>query len=760
LSRIYNTLGQIQTLKDANLAATGMTYDANGALNTSTDALGRVTDGDVDALGRLSQIIANLNNKATDQATTKFQYDTRNNLTAVIDPKGLTTGYTYDGLDNLRQLSSPDSGVTSYGYDAAGNRVSKLDARGITTTYNYDALSRLTGQLGPTVAQNAYFDYDLPTSDCLGGETFDVHRLAQIRDESGSTRYCYDRLGNLVRKVQGVSGGTTLTTGDTYNVAGRVSAITYPSGATVTYQRDSDGRITRINAVPVVGASQVTLVSSVSYLPFGPIAALTFGNGRVLTKAYDKNYGVDIVSDSVTGGLSEDLTLNSVGAVTGLAERVSASSSVGRTFVYDGLDRLTTQKNGNTTVEGFKYDTTGNRTSKTVGNTTTTYGYQSTNHRLSAVGSLARTYDASGSTALIGSGASAPGFVFDDGGRLRDYKVGTVVKASYRYNGNGERVLRIDSANGANSEQFVYDEAEHLLGEYTLTGARVKEYVWLEDTLVAVLSDHDGSNYQFVETDQLGTPRAVIHPVKNIIIWRWDLNNTAFGEHLPNADPDANALSYTLNVRYAGQYYDGISGLEYNYFRDYDAATGRYLESDPTGLLGGTSTYGYSMERPLDFFDETGLGSAPSRGLSAASRSAGSRAAYRAFMRNNTGPRPDFSELYSERSSQSLEAASEMNNWRPPDYICVDVWCHPQQKNPHECSIGEDVWSHKDFYKPYPTVGEVNAMGNCICKRGINAADYEYEAPSANGYDAAEVYAKQRELARAMKEAQMRELRD
>jgi RHS repeat-associated protein len=35
------------------------------------------------------------------------------------------------------------------------------------------------------------------------------------------------------------------------------------------------------------------------------------------------------------------------------------------------------------------------------------------------------------------------------------------------------------------------------------------------------------------------------------------------------------------NPRFPGQYFDAETGLNYNYFRDYDPATGRYIESDP-----------------------------------------------------------------------------------------------------------------------------------------------------------------------------------
>lgn len=122
-----------------------------------------------------------------------------------------------------------------------------------------------------------------------------------------------------------------------------------------------------------------------------------------------------------------------------------------------------------------------------------------------------------------------------------------------------------------------------------------------------------------IHSDHLNTPRALANlqlqggQPSGTVVWRWNLNqldangSNAFGAQSDDTNPDGNAVHTTFRLRFPGRLHDQASGLHYIYFRDYEAGTGRYVESDPIGLGGGLATFAYARGQPISNFDAFGL---------------------------------------------------------------------------------------------------------------------------------------------------------
>ena len=190
-------------------------------------------------------------------------------------------------------------------------------------------------------------------------------------------------------------------------------------------------------------------------------------------------------------------------------------------------------------------------------------------------------------------------FTYNNAGRLASVANGTTTTA-YTYNALGELVRK------SSGTVFFYDEAGHLLGEYSSSGVLIQETIWLDNIPVATVRPLSGGGIEifYVHTDHLNAPRKITRPSDNKLRWRWD--PTPFGYALPNENP-ASLGTFSYSLRFPGQVYLEESKLNYNYFRDYDSVTGRYVQSDPIGLAGGLNTYGYVQANPILQVDPFGL---------------------------------------------------------------------------------------------------------------------------------------------------------
>jgi RHS repeat-associated protein len=147
-----------------------------------------------------------------------------------------------------------------------------------------------------------------------------------------------------------------------------------------------------------------------------------------------------------------------------------------------------------------------------------------------------------------------------------------------------------------------------LVGEY-LDDSSGKEYVYLDGLLVGAIARLDNGKERYaIYADHLGTPRTAEHIDSGEVTWQWLLTGAPFGEDPAISGSSNGTIEVPLetNLRFPGQYRDAESGLHYNYFRDYEPATGRYIESDPIGLTGGLSTFTYVTSSPLRATDPRG----------------------------------------------------------------------------------------------------------------------------------------------------------
>jgi RHS repeat-associated protein len=174
----------------------------------------------------------------------------------------------------------------------------------------------------------------------------------------------------------------------------------------------------------------------------------------------------------------------------------------------------------------------------------------------------------------------------------------------------------------------------------------------------------------YIYADHLNTPRAITNNVGQPVL-RWD-NVDPFGANAPNENPGGLG-TFTCNLRFPGQYFDRETGLHYNYFRDYDPTLGRYIQSDPIGLLGGLNSYAYSAGNPLGNADPDGLQSVSNF-------------------------------LFGRRVILCLRAAAEINKFA--------------KQCERDCPGPDDLRGRIEFIEKYTASGQLDAaLVGCMCEK-------------------------------------------
>ncbi|MFC4160758.1 RHS repeat-associated core domain-containing protein [Chitinimonas lacunae] len=564
LKQEFDQLGRLAKVIQADGSWVSYGYDPNGNRTAATDHLGRTTHYEYDAFNRLTTI------RDPKGGITRMGYDAFNNLVKVTDPKGLTTEYQYNGLDQLEKQISPDTGTSSQTYELDGQLKTRTNAAGQTTQFKYDGAGRLIEQRhagGP----NWTFQWD------------SVGRLSEVKDNTATTRYRYDSQSRLEAKTQQI-GTLTQTVSYRWTPANQLSGLTTPSGRVIDYVRQN-GQIVAVNL------DGKPLLTQVVYQPFGGPQGWTWANGLHHTRLYDTNGRLYRVESA--GIFAKRLIFDGASNVKQQEDLQDAKRT--QEFGYDVLDRLTSETTTHRN-DAYQYDANGNRTQVSRNGTATPSTIEATSNRLTGLGNQTRTYTATGHLQSDGTRT----FEYDGAERL--VKVTTNGKTyQYSHNAWGERLVKT-------GVRFVYDEQGHLLGEYKTDGSLIQETVWLGDLPIATIQPDAKSpsktRVYYVHPDHLGTPRAVSDPVSNKAVWRWE--SDGFGNSTPDEDPDQDKKELVYNLRFPGQYFDQETGLNYNFFRDYEPITGRYVQSDRWGLYDGVNTYVYAHVNPLVEIDPTG----------------------------------------------------------------------------------------------------------------------------------------------------------
>ena len=544
-------------------------YDGEGNLAGQIDPNGRTTLMDYDAVDRMM--------RQTDPAggVTSIDYTLRDRVERVVAPNGATTDFQYDGLARRTEEQSPDRGAIELAYDLADNLVASTDARDITREIEYDALNRPIGVAYPDPGEDVTLTWDT----CSNG----VGRLCRVEDDSGIQTLEYDGFGNIVR-VTRIELGIDYVTEYEYDLEDRVTAIVYPSGRRVEYQRDILGRVTEVRA-EVAGQMQ-PMLSNITYRADGQIISAEYGNGLAELREYDgqgRLVGKELIDSA--GFVVEERTW-AYDPAGNVVERTRSSAT--ETFSYDPLDRLVGQDITSASDASWSYDygSNHNRLSRQLeGEFGEDYAYQPQSNRL-----LRRTRPTPASPPPEGIYQRKSSY--NQAGRLSAYSENGDVKARYTYNTFG---LRTRKETDAGTKVFHYDTGITLLGESDQAGNATRDYIWLNGSPVAAVDA--GGTVAFIHTDHLFTPRLATDPT-GTIVWSWE------GEVFGDTEPTG---SLTLNLRFPGQYFDVESGRNYNVMRDYDAALGRYVQSDPIGSTGGSNSYVYVAANPVNQSDITGL---------------------------------------------------------------------------------------------------------------------------------------------------------
>ncbi|MBU7028173.1 MAG: RHS repeat protein [Theionarchaea archaeon] len=631
ITRHYDKLGRLTDIKwytgqygSGTLYATmPITYEYNDMVKTVKDPGNDQFTYAYDFLGRYTQILY------PDSTSISYLYDDTNNKVTYTNGRSYDRIYWYDWLSRLTKVEEeyqPDSyAVTTYQYDEIGHLTSFTDAESHTTSYTY---ASLFGSTRITYPDSEYeeFEYDnignvTSFTDCNGNEVVytydDIYRVTQVQYEDQSkitfvydlnsnrtkmeddapstgdyTEYSYDYWNRLITKTRHIS-QDTYTISYQYDVANRLTKLTYPDSMQILYSYDDLNRMTEIKRY-VDGSNDEILMDNVQYDTESLLTQLDYGNDLRATFTYDARGRVSTidVKDGETSYLDLDFTYDSNSNITqlinGWRDTSSTWHSDTESYYYDGLDRLTSAS-CTSWSHTYSYDKVGNRTAID----SVTYTVNTVNEVTALSDGTSFTYDSNGNRTQKTKGSDTWVYTYDYANRLTEVEKNSETLGEYIYNGDGKRIQVTESSE---TTTYIYSGSKVLYEENTNGTA---SYIYGPVGRLAKRTTVQSESHLFYyHTDHLGSTRLTTDESKNVVT---DATYHPFGETSLNGEEESSL--------YNGKQKDS-TGLYYYGARYYDPETGRFITRDIApariAIPQTLNRYTYCLNNPLKYRDPDG----------------------------------------------------------------------------------------------------------------------------------------------------------
>jgi RHS repeat-associated protein len=455
----YDANGNLLTTTDALGSVSYRTYTSQGFLATSKDYRGYQTNYTYDTHGWLKQF------QNPSGYTTTYDYDVIGRRLNVSTPLGFKTNYQYDGLDRLITVTDPLGNQTSYGFNARGDRVRVTDPNNYATLSTINVTSAKiskTTEAGGNFTLSAYdlrgnlvrFTNPNGNATSYGYDGYD--RQSQETSSGGnSTSYTYDAGGNMATRTD-ANGNLTKYGWDNEN---RLMKVTYPGSVLETAAYDANGN--------TVHAAGLGYTRDETWDALDRRTSTTYNYESSFSKTVSYQFDVDShrtrmnYSDGTYLTYTWDLigrlnkTTFSDGSVwwyeydhDNRRTKLTEPNNVVTTWVYDGASRLntTSSKKGATTLESFTYwfDKAGSRVRIVEGDGSwVKYNYDNI-YRL-----VKESYSAGQYTS----------YDYDQDGSRR-HSINATVTTTYSY-GKEDQLLQ-SAVSGGGTTMYVYDKNGNL----------------------------------------------------------------------------------------------------------------------------------------------------------------------------------------------------------------------------------------------------------------------------------------------------------